>query len=163
MTPLAQIILLLIFHNIRPRGHVSSATIETSHLLYYIGRREVDVARVISNEMKRITGSGIKPDIRASCPLAFPGLIVRLCIAARIVIPPQVRETITCVIDDSYVRRFCFKRRNSEKEPHQEHFQQNLLSAAPEPLGFSNWDPKYLASYTHTHGMYLMFTKEILF
>ncbi|MCI08284.1 hypothetical protein A2U01_0029360, partial [Trifolium medium] len=151
MTPLAQIILLLIFHNIRPRGHVSSATLETSYLLYYIIEgREVDVARVISNEMKKITESGIKSDVRASCPLAFPGLIMRLCIATRIVIPPQVHETITCVIDDTYVRRFCFKRRNSERESHQEHFQQNHQPVDPEPLQFSNWDPKYLPSYTHT-------------
>ncbi|KAI5410010.1 hypothetical protein KIW84_055472 [Lathyrus oleraceus] len=49
----------LLLYNIRTKSHTSSIPIDTACLLYYIlDERQVDVARVISNEIRMIASSG---------------------------------------------------------------------------------------------------------
>ncbi|KAI5395888.1 hypothetical protein KIW84_062175 [Lathyrus oleraceus] len=55
MTTIAQVALTLMLYNIRPRSHTSTIPVESSYLLYYIiDGMEMDVARIIANEIKAI-------------------------------------------------------------------------------------------------------------
>ncbi|KAI5398749.1 hypothetical protein KIW84_064213 [Lathyrus oleraceus] len=78
MTPLAQLILLMI-----------------------------DVARIIANELKSVIESGLKSGARVNCPLAFPCLIMSLCIQARVRLPSRGQVRIPSPIDDHYVAKYC--------------------------------------------------------
>ncbi|KAI5441420.1 hypothetical protein KIW84_010768 [Lathyrus oleraceus] len=83
----AQVLILFIFHNIRPRIHASTFTLDTTQLLYFImsGKR-IDVAQIIGNEMRNVAESGKEfgTGTRSTCPLVFPGLIMGLLIASRV-------------------------------------------------------------------------------
>ncbi|KAL5080371.1 hypothetical protein RYX36_008792 [Vicia faba] len=48
--------------------------------------RRIDVARIISNDMRNVAESGKEfgYGIKSSCPLVFPGLIMALLIASRV-------------------------------------------------------------------------------
>lgn len=55
----ARVMMTLVFYNIRPRSHTTSIPLDIAYLLYYIlDNREVDIARIISNEIKLIFKSG---------------------------------------------------------------------------------------------------------
>ncbi|KAL5082292.1 hypothetical protein RYX36_010713 [Vicia faba] len=55
LTTMAQVFMTLVLYNIRSKSHTSSIPLDTAYLLYYIiDEKRVDVARVISNEMKMI-------------------------------------------------------------------------------------------------------------
>ncbi|MCH90862.1 hypothetical protein A2U01_0011785 [Trifolium medium] len=102
----AQVILLLIVYNLKPKSHTSTATMDRVTLLWYIlVGLQVDIARVISNEMKRIAESGIKNDSKPI--ISYPGLIMGLCSDARAVLPAYVSETIDGPINDTYIERHC--------------------------------------------------------
>ncbi|KAL5059487.1 hypothetical protein RYX36_031091 [Vicia faba] len=59
LLPEAQIIILSILHNIRPRSHTSTFTIDVAQLLYLIMKgRRIDVAQIISTEMRNVAESG---------------------------------------------------------------------------------------------------------
>ncbi|MCI37526.1 hypothetical protein A2U01_0058750, partial [Trifolium medium] len=95
MKAFAQLLILLILHNIQPRSHLFDATVNIMGLLYCIHDGvDVDVARLISNEMKSIAESGVTDLSRPKCPLAFPGLIMGLVIEAQVNIPQFVHEKI---------------------------------------------------------------------
>lgn len=66
----------------------------------------MNVAIIIVNELKLVAESGRKHGVKPSCPLVFPGLIMGLCVANRIVLPKQVHETITGTINDIYISRY---------------------------------------------------------
>ncbi|KEH25675.1 hypothetical protein MtrunA17_Chr6g0462331 [Medicago truncatula] len=150
----AQVILHLILHNIRPKSHTSSTTLDVTPLLYYIlANEQVDIARVISQEMKIVAESGIKPPAKHNCPLTFPGLIIGLCHKARIVIPAQVHETIKHPITDTYIGRYCTgsrARARAEAPQTQSTPQEAQPAPTPQQFLFSEWDPRYLAAYTYT-------------
>ncbi|MCI78754.1 hypothetical protein A2U01_0100025, partial [Trifolium medium] len=60
MKPSAQLILLFILYNILPRSRLSDATMNIMGLLHFIhDGKDMDIARVISNEMKAIASSGV--------------------------------------------------------------------------------------------------------
>ncbi|MCI52386.1 hypothetical protein A2U01_0073630, partial [Trifolium medium] len=76
-------------------------------LLYFISDgRDVDIARIISNEIKAIACSGVTDLSRPKCPLDYPALIMGLIKKARVPIPPLVHEHLG-VIDDRHVVRHC--------------------------------------------------------
>lgn len=88
MTTIAQVALALMLYNIRPRSHTSTIPVESSYLLnYIIDGMEIDVARIIANEIKAIVESGTKLGGKSNCPLSFPGLIMGLCKKAKTHIP----------------------------------------------------------------------------
>ncbi|MCI36983.1 hypothetical protein A2U01_0058207 [Trifolium medium] len=87
-----------------------------ARLLYFIyDGRDIDIARIISNEMKVIASSGVTDFSRPKCPLAYPALIMGLIKKARIPIPPLVHEHLG-IIDDRHVVRHC-KAKKPEQAP----------------------------------------------
>jgi hypothetical protein len=145
MTTPAQVILKLIIHNIRPKSHTSSTTVEVTPLIYSIlADTPVDVARIISNELKTIALNG---RFNAKCPLGFPGLIMGLILDARITIPSQVHETITHPIDDAFIARNQDKKEN-ESRPSTSHAPR--APPTSQPLDFSDLDPRLQACYSYT-------------
>ncbi|MCI21995.1 hypothetical protein A2U01_0043168, partial [Trifolium medium] len=77
-------------------------------LLYYIlANLQIDIVRVIANEMKGIAESGIRSETKPTCVLAYPGLIMGLCMDASMTIPSQVSEIIASPINDAYISRYC--------------------------------------------------------
>lgn len=132
MRPKAQIILLLTFHNIKPRMHISSAPLDTAHLVHTILRgRQVDVARIIANEFKLVAESGRQPGAKANFPLVFSASIRAICAHGRVNIPLQVHDTLSGTIDDLFVAR---------------HYVPNKKKVATEAsssgnMDFRNWNP----------------------
>ncbi|KAI5430477.1 hypothetical protein KIW84_034891 [Lathyrus oleraceus] len=108
MTPMAQLILLLVLTNIQPKSHTSTVPIPVAHLVHSIlANVEIDVARIIANELKTVIESGLKSGARVNCPLAFPCLIMSLCIKARVRLPSRGQVRIPAPIDDRYVAKYC--------------------------------------------------------
>ncbi|MCH94046.1 hypothetical protein A2U01_0015001, partial [Trifolium medium] len=61
LTIFSQLLLLLVLHNILPSSHTSDATMRVLGLMYYMEQDlQIDVARVISNEIKNMVLSGIR-------------------------------------------------------------------------------------------------------
>ena len=108
MTPMAQLILLLVLTNIQPKSHTSTVPIPVAHLVHSILTNvEIDVARIIANELKTVVESGLKSGARVNCPLAFPCLIMSLCVQARVRLPSRGQVRIPSPIDDRYVAKYC--------------------------------------------------------
>ncbi|KAL5080636.1 hypothetical protein RYX36_009057 [Vicia faba] len=76
---------------------------DTAKLLHLMmtGRR-IDVAQIISNEMRNVAESGKEfgSGIKSSCPLIFPGLIIGLLIASRVRLPNLTIFKIKIKVDD---------------------------------------------------------------
>ncbi|KAL5069509.1 hypothetical protein RYX36_020396 [Vicia faba] len=119
LKPEAQVLLLFILHSVRPRSHASTFTMDTAKLLHLMmtGRR-IDVARIISNEMRNVAESGKEfgPGIKSSCPLVFPGLIMGLLIASRVRLPNITIFKIKTKVGDKYVDRYCLEKKIKKKE-----------------------------------------------
>ncbi|CAL5189369.1 unnamed protein product [Lathyrus oleraceus] len=108
MTPLAQLILLLVLTNIKPKSHTSTVPIPVAHLVHCILTNvQIDVARIIALELKSVIESGRKAGARVNCPLAFPCLIMSLCMQARVRLPSRGQVRIPPPIDDRYVAKYC--------------------------------------------------------
>ena len=122
LVPEAQVLLLFILHNIRPRSHTCTFTMDTTQLLYLImSSKLIDVAKIIVNEMRHVAKSGKEfgTGTRSTCPLIFPSLIMGLLIASQVKIPSVVPFEIKTKVNDTYVDRFYLekkkKRRQAEK------------------------------------------------
>ncbi|KAI5446377.1 hypothetical protein KIW84_014275 [Lathyrus oleraceus] len=80
MTPIAQLILLLVLTNIQPKSHTSTVPIPVAHLVHSILTNvQIDVARIITNELK----------------------------SARVRLPSRGQVRIPPPIDDRYVAKYC--------------------------------------------------------
>ncbi|KAI5399943.1 hypothetical protein KIW84_065039 [Lathyrus oleraceus] len=80
MTPMAQLILLLVLTNVQPKSHTSTVPIPVAHLVHSIlANVEIDVARIIANELK----------------------------TARVRLPSRGQVRIPAPIDDRYVAKYC--------------------------------------------------------
>jgi hypothetical protein len=103
-----QLLFLLVTSNILPKSHTSDAPMSILSLIYFIDQNlEVDVARVISQEMKHMVLSGIRvTPLRAQCNLAFPGLIMGIINETRIAIPQHV-DHFVATVDDVHANRHC--------------------------------------------------------
>lgn len=103
----ARVFLVLLLNNIRPRSHNTTIPLDVGCLLYYIMiGKFVDVASIIAGEMRKMAISGTKFGGKAGV-LAYPGLIMGLCRRANVAIPDEVHFSITSVINDAYLNRFC--------------------------------------------------------
>ncbi|KAL5095907.1 hypothetical protein RYX36_000234, partial [Vicia faba] len=67
--------------------------------------RQVDVAQVISNKIHNIAISGHTLGSKVPVTLAYPGLIIGLCIRAGVEIPMVMIKVIRSVVNDDYVLR----------------------------------------------------------
>jgi hypothetical protein len=145
-----QLLFLLVTHNILPKSHTSDAPMRMLALIYYIDQDlEIDIARVISQEMKNMVLSGIRPTpLKASCNLAFPGLIMGLLNEARVALPQHV-DHFVLTIDDAHANRHC-KYKKIIVAPNQAGGQSSAPSAAPAPPAASNFaDPNFPIFYNY--------------
>ncbi|KAL5059635.1 hypothetical protein RYX36_031239 [Vicia faba] len=69
--------------------------------------KSLDVARLISNKLKKVSLSGTSMGDQTPCQLTFPGSIMGLCKRARVSIPSVGHQVIEGIIDDNYIDRFC--------------------------------------------------------
>lgn len=89
-----------------------------------------------------IAESGHRLGNKIPCTLAFPGLIMGLCMRARMVLSTVAHETIDDVVDDMYIEIFCTPKRTSS---------QRYRAGTSNPLGqqqrFDDWDPRLRAAF----------------
>ncbi|CAI8594304.1 unnamed protein product [Vicia faba] len=140
----AQVLLVLILHNIRPSSHTSAFTLDTPQLLYLImlGRR-IDVAQIIANEMRNVVESGKEfgAGTKTICPLVFPGLMMGLLIASRVQIPNMVHFKIKTKVNDMYVDKYCLEKKRREGQSGQ---------TSSETLNYNDWDLRLRQDFTYT-------------
>jgi hypothetical protein len=73
MIPLAQLILLLVLTNIKPKSHTSTVPIPVAHLVHCILTNiQIDVARIIALELKSVIESGLKSGGTSELSPGFP-------------------------------------------------------------------------------------------
>ncbi|XP_050909476.1 uncharacterized protein LOC127123285 [Lathyrus oleraceus] len=107
MIPLAQLILMLVLTNIKPKSHTSTVPIPVAHLVHCILTNvQIDVARIIAIEMKSVVESGLKSGAGVNCSPAFPCLIMALCLQPRVKLPSRSQVRIPSAIDDRYVDKY---------------------------------------------------------
>lgn len=81
MTTDDQVFLLLVLYNIKPKFHHTTAPIDLAFLVFCIlDGTEMDVARIISNELKLTMENYRKTGGKNPSPLTFPSLITTLCL-----------------------------------------------------------------------------------
>ena len=132
MNTTAQILTTLVLHNIKPKSHTSDVNYETACLLYYIVQsREVDVARIISNEIRAAAQSGHPLGARNPSILVFPGLIMGLCAEAEVPIPDVIHKTIKGTVTDNWISLHCMPRVDAPL-PHPEQPEQPQQQQQPE-------------------------------
>ncbi|KAL5100000.1 hypothetical protein RYX36_004327 [Vicia faba] len=140
----SQVLLLFIMHNVRPRSHASTFIIDMAKLLHLMmtGRR-IDVAWIISNEMRNVAESGKEfgSRIKSSCPLAFPGLIMGLLIASRVRLPNLTIFKIKTKKDEKYVDRYCLEKKIKKKETRE---------SSSATLNYGDWDPRLRQAFSYT-------------
>ncbi|KAL5057497.1 hypothetical protein RYX36_029101, partial [Vicia faba] len=136
LKPKYQVLLLFILHNVSPRSHASTFTMDNAKLLHLmmIGRR-IDVARIISNEMRNMAQSGKEfgSGIKSSCPLVFPGLIMGFLIASRVRLPNLTIFKIKTKVDDKHVDHYCLENNIKKKE---------MGETSSTTLNYGDWDPR---------------------
>ncbi|KAL5070063.1 hypothetical protein RYX36_020950 [Vicia faba] len=144
LKPEAQVLLLFILHNVRPRSHASTFIMDTAKLLHLMmTEQRIDVARIISNEMRNVAENGKEfgSGIKSSCTLVFPGLIMGFLIASRVHLPNLTIFKIKTKVDDKYVDHYCLEKNIKKKETGE-------TSSAT--LNFGNWDPRLCQAFSYT-------------
>ncbi|GAU37821.1 hypothetical protein TSUD_276390 [Trifolium subterraneum] len=102
MTPLARLALLFFLHNVILRSHISDATMPILRLIYcFYKGNQVDIAKVISQELMEVVLSGIEKRTRPSM-LPFPALIIGLIRKAGIIVSTTFRDPLG-TIDDKHL------------------------------------------------------------
>ncbi|KAK2445378.1 hypothetical protein QL285_016318 [Trifolium repens] len=111
----SQLLLLFTLHNVIPRFHTSDATMRVLQFMHYMENNlEIDVARVIANEMREMVLTGLRPTkLKGNSALGFPGLIMGLIKEqAHLTLPSDIDLTLT-EFDDAEARRLCKHRRTT--------------------------------------------------
>ncbi|GAU26556.1 hypothetical protein TSUD_266700 [Trifolium subterraneum] len=107
LTPLARLALLFVLHNVIPRSHVSDATMPILGLIYcFYKGYQVDIAKIISKELKDAVLSGTEKKIRPNM-VPFTALIMGLIRKARVMFSATFRDPLG-KIDDPHVERPSF-------------------------------------------------------
>ncbi|GAU24656.1 hypothetical protein TSUD_322640 [Trifolium subterraneum] len=80
----SQLLLHFTLHNVMPRSHTSDGTMKALQFMYYMENNlEIDVARVIVNELREMVVTGLRTTkMKSNAALGFPGLIMearRVC------------------------------------------------------------------------------------
>ena len=106
MTLEAAIIFQFLVHNVVPRSHVTTTPTSATPLIWHIIRGgEVDVARIISDQLKHVALSGL---LHKATKLSFPGFIMGLVHAQDVQIP-ACDEKIKGVVSDRYIHHHARK------------------------------------------------------
>ncbi|KAL5098286.1 hypothetical protein RYX36_002613 [Vicia faba] len=108
LTTEAQIIMYVVLYNIRTWSYTSSIPVETVGLLsYMLDEATIDIARVISKELKRVDLSSTRLGDRIAFQLTCPGLMMGLCKKEKVQIPGDGCVTIKGMINDNFIERLC--------------------------------------------------------
>ncbi|KAL5071874.1 hypothetical protein RYX36_022761 [Vicia faba] len=104
----AQLYATLLLYNIKLRSHTSTIIIDSACLLHYMIKGwHIDVAQVISNEIRNISISGHSHGNKVPMTLGFLDLITGLCRKAGVDIPNVSTKSISSIVNDDYVLRHC--------------------------------------------------------
>ncbi|KAL5102010.1 hypothetical protein RYX36_006337 [Vicia faba] len=103
----------------------------------------INVARIISNEMRNVAESGKEfgSGIKSSCPLIFPGLIMGLLITSRVQLPNLTIFKIKTKVDDKFVDHYCLEKKIKKNET-------GKTSSAT--LNYGDWNPRLLQAFSYT-------------
>lgn len=111
----AGIIFQFLVHNVVPRSHVTTTPMAALPLLWHILQGgQVDVARIISDQMKHVALCGF---IGKITKLSFPGLLMGLLKDQGVIIPEPRTEKLKGVVDDRYI--FIHSQRLAGVIPHE--------------------------------------------
>ncbi|KAL5077911.1 hypothetical protein RYX36_016895 [Vicia faba] len=118
MNTKAQLYANLLFYNIKPRSKTSTIPIDTTRLLYYMIKGwKIDMAQVISNEIRKIEISGHTHGNKTAMNLGFPTLITGLCRQAGVDILDVTTKKISSVLHEDYVLQHCVPKLTGEAGP----------------------------------------------
>ncbi|KAL5058273.1 hypothetical protein RYX36_029877 [Vicia faba] len=118
MNTKAQLYETLLLYNIKPRSHALTIPIDTDFLLHYMIKGwQIDVARVISNKIRRIAISGHSHGNKVPMTLGFPALITGLCRKVGVDIPNMATKRISSIVNEDYVLRYCVSKLAGEEAP----------------------------------------------
>ena len=102
MTFEATFIFKFLVHNVWPKSHVSTTPKAVTPLVWYICRGgEVDVARIISRELKHVALSGLT---HKASKLSFPGFITGFVQSQGVQIAGPFTEPLVGPIDDRFLK-----------------------------------------------------------
>ncbi|KAL5100519.1 hypothetical protein RYX36_004846 [Vicia faba] len=108
MNTKTQLYATLLLYNIKPRSHTSAIPIDSAYLLHcMIKWCKINVAHVISNEIRKIAISGHTHGNKAPMTLAFLALITGLCRKTGVDIPNVATKRISSIVNEDYVLRNC--------------------------------------------------------
>ncbi|KAL5069726.1 hypothetical protein RYX36_020613 [Vicia faba] len=104
MNTKAQLYANLLLYNIKLMSDTSLIPIDTTWLLYYMIKGwKINVAQVISNQIRKIFISGHSHGIKAPMTLGFPALITGLCRKEGVYIPNVATKRISSIVNVDYV------------------------------------------------------------
>ncbi|KAL5097711.1 hypothetical protein RYX36_002038 [Vicia faba] len=108
----------LLLYNIKPRSHTSTIPIDTTCLFYYMIKGwQIDVARVISNEIQIIAINGHSHGNKAPMTLVFLALITGMCGKVGVDIPNVATKRISSIFNEDYVLRHYVPKLAGEAAP----------------------------------------------
>lgn len=97
----AGIMFQFLVHNVVPRSHVTTTPMAALPLLWCIVKgKQVDIARVIAEQMKHVALCGY---IGKITKLSFPGFLMGLLKDQGVVIPEPRTEKLKGIVDDRYI------------------------------------------------------------
>ncbi|KAL5062028.1 hypothetical protein RYX36_023765, partial [Vicia faba] len=118
MNTKTQLYATLFLYNINPRSHTSTIPIDTSFLLYYMIKGwKIDVAQVISNEIRKIAISGHSHGNKTAMTLGFLAPITGLCGKVGVYIPDVAIKRISSIMNEDYFLRHCVPKLTCEAAP----------------------------------------------
>ncbi|KAL5099848.1 hypothetical protein RYX36_004175 [Vicia faba] len=114
----AQLYTTLFPYNIKPRSRTSTVPIDSACLLHYMIKwLQIYVAKVISNEIRKIAISGHSHGNKAPMTLGFLALITGLCKKVGVDIPNVATKRISRILNGDYVLRHCVPKLAGEEAP----------------------------------------------
>ncbi|KAL5052816.1 hypothetical protein RYX36_033498 [Vicia faba] len=125
----------MILYNIGLQSHTLSIPVETTCLLSYILDEEtIDIARVISNELKQVGLSNAQLGYSIACQLTYPCLITGLCKKAKALIPGGGHVIIEGKINDDLIESFYVTKQDNQAA--------RVVPIAATPLDHPHFDPQ---------------------
>ncbi|KAL5070809.1 hypothetical protein RYX36_021696, partial [Vicia faba] len=111
MNTKARLYTTLLLCNIKLRSHTLTIHVDSTFLLHYMIKGwHIDVAQVISNEIRKIAISDHSLGSKAPLTLAFSALIMGLCRKAGVDIPNVATKRISSIVNEDYVLRDCMSK-----------------------------------------------------
>ncbi|KAL5075847.1 hypothetical protein RYX36_014831 [Vicia faba] len=118
MNTKAQLHATLLLYNIKSGSHTSTIPIDIACLLYHMIKGwKINVAQVISNEIRRISINGPSRGNKAHMTLGFLALITGLCRKTGIDISNVATKRISSIVNEDYVLRHCVPKLAGEAAP----------------------------------------------